>query len=213
MNARLLGAIFACAIAPASYGWLTHDFVPVDNSGVRPGDDPLVPDFNDGSYFTFDLVVTILEDPPPSPPDDWEAGTVVATIDGPAAFFQHPIGGDVVPDPGQVEDYPALEFDSYFAGAPGEPIVFVEGPVSESRFISATWFDTAYPDVDSYPIVRFTVHWPGPEEAVLTIEGASLASNAQGDVEPFVFALTVPEPTGLTLLGVGGAGALWLGRR
>jgi hypothetical protein len=37
-----------------------HDLVPVDNSAVVPGNDSEVPDFNDGSYFTFDLVISIL---------------------------------------------------------------------------------------------------------------------------------------------------------
>jgi hypothetical protein len=175
---------------------LVHDLVPVDNSAVVPGDDSQVPDFNDGSYFTFDLVVLVIG------VDDWQGAGIDATISGPATFFQHPIGGDVPPDASLIAMYPAVEFDSYFAGAPGTIPGFADGPYNEPNSISADWFDSETTGFDQYPVARFTVQWSGGEEASLTVQGQSGAASTHLPW-PFDFTVTIPEPSALSILILG----------
>jgi hypothetical protein len=199
---RLAAAALLSLVAPNAWPDLSHDFIPIDNAMVLPGDDPLVPDFNDGSYFTFDLVVTVENFS--GRPDDWFAAVVDATIAGPGEFFQHPLWIDIPPPPGLFEDYPAVEFDSYFAGAPGASIVIhTVDFVSEPTYIHAYWWDMAWPEEDVYPIARFTVHWLGDEPATLTLNDASFNWHTQSPWQ-FDFTVTIPEPSAAALLAFGG---------
>ncbi len=65
-------------------------------------DDPLVPDFNDGGYWTVDLMVHVYND------DDWTRTYGQATLDK-GVFFEHPLGDDTPPLAASVNLYPALE--------------------------------------------------------------------------------------------------------
>jgi hypothetical protein len=196
MHRWLLIFVVVCAAAGKVYGEIVHDFVAVDNSAVLPGDDSQVPDFNDGSYFTFGLVVTLIGD------DDWTATGVEATITGPATFFQHPSGGDGPPDAGLIAQYPAVEFDSYFSGAPDLPFFHAVDPINDPTFISATWYDMAWSAFDQYAIARFTVHWLGGQAATIAVDGSSSIASTSG-FRPFNFVVTIPEPGTLTLLALG----------
>jgi hypothetical protein len=201
MMARwILVVIPICGLAATTHaGELVHELVPVDNTAVVPGDDSQVPDFNDGSYFTYDLVVLVPVD------DDWQITTAEATISGPATFFQHPSAGDVAPDGSLIAQYPAVEFDSYFSGAPGTFPGFADGPYNQPTSITADWFDVVLADVDQYPIARFSVQWTGTEAATLTVDGQSAAASTQF---PWVFRLTatIPEPGAFLLLSLGALG-------
>jgi len=202
MLSRFVMLVALVALAATAHGALTHDFVLVDNSAVLPGDDPLVSDFNDGSYYSFDVLLTVS----PWPGgywDDWTESYLEAAISGPAVFFQHPAGSDVPPDPNTISQYPAVEFDSYFG--PSQEIFFATPyPVNEPTFISACWFDTINMGVGTYPLVRLTVRWVGGEAAALTVRGNSVAAITQGMLFPIgPYTVTIPEPSALALLSLG----------
>jgi hypothetical protein len=197
--AMLFVSSFCVAVASAE---LTFDLVAVDNTSVAPGDDTLVTDFNDGSYFTFDLLVVNLYD------DDWLGGTVYATLSGPATFFQHPEGTNTPPDQSLIDAYPAVEFDSYFSGAPGEEPGFAEGPFNEPMSIWAGWYGVEFAHLDSYPIARYTVQWTGDAPATLTVDGTSASHKCERAFPVGPFTVTIPEPDTLALLALGAFGAL-----
>jgi hypothetical protein len=200
--ARLSVALAVLAAeAAVARGQIWFDFVPVDSSGVSPGDDTLVPDFNDGSYFTFDLRVTH------GATDALWAAQATATLDGPAVFFQHPRGGDLPADPGQIELYPALEFDSFFDVPSGDLVFDFDFPVNEPQRIEAIWYDIGnrVPGGGPYVIARYTAHWQGGPPTLLTVEGVA-GSIMSGDlwyIGPFV--VTIPEPSAFMLLAFGAA--------
>jgi hypothetical protein len=185
-------------VGPAQAGLLL-DLVEVDNSGVLPGDDPLVGDFNDGSYFTFDIVVT------PTPGDTWLSANMLATTDGPAVFFQHLLGSDVPPDSEQVSQYPALEFDSYFSTpVGGQPLFYPPGPDNQATAIEASWtWDGPAVDGSSGSFVRVTTRWLGGNPATVRLEGDCGLASTGGALQPFSFTATIPEPGSLLLLAVG----------
>jgi hypothetical protein len=178
----------------------SFELVPVQNDTVLPGDDPLVPDFNDGSYFTFDLMITTVD-------CDFEGASVEATLTGPTAFFQHPAGGHVPPDPNLVAQYPAVEFDIFFDGGPGSMVGvdLFERP----QFIQAIWLDLGadLPN-DTYRIARFSFQFDQPGTATLTLEGYSLDPHSYSLLIPFgplvVSVDYVPEPATLAPLTLGG---------
>jgi hypothetical protein len=175
--------------------------MPVDNSAVLPGDDSQVPDFNNGSYFTFDLVITLIGI------DDWRVTSMEATISGPAVFFQHPSGGDVPPDQDLIAQCPAVEFDSYFSGAPDLPFYFAFGPVNEPTYVSADWYDTSWSALDEFAIARLTVHWLGGEPATLSVNGVTGVSSSEMPWS-FDFTVPIPEPGALSLLALGALASL-----
>jgi hypothetical protein len=178
----------------------SFELVPVQNDTVLPGDDPLVPDFNNGSYFTFDLMITTVD-------CDFQAAGVDATLTGPTVFFQHSAGGDVPPDPNLVAQYPAVEFDIFFDGGPGSlvGVWLVEGP----QFIRADWCDLGadLPN-NTYRIARFSFQFDQAGTATLTVAGHSLDPHSGGGVlmpfGPLVVSVDyVPEPGTLALLALG----------
>jgi hypothetical protein len=201
MIKRLLASILICgAVVGTGHAGLFVSLLPEDNSAVLPSDDPAVPDFNDGSYFTFDLHVQ------PFQQDTWLAAYLSATIDGPAVFFQHPLGGDGPPDPGLVSQYPALEFDSYFTTPVGGQPLFPPGepPENQASAITAHWaWDGPTVDGSSGPFARVTARWLGGAPATLTFEGECWAASMGGFGIPFSFTATIPEPGSLLLLAVG----------
>jgi hypothetical protein len=196
----------ACAGVRMAHANLLFDLVEVDSSAVLPGSDGEVPDFNDGSYFSFDLVA--IHDN-----DYWLGCYAVATLDGPAVFFQHPLGGDIPAGAELVMQYPALEFDSYCTTVTGEVPFFTpweEGnPINQPTQITAEWGGVveAPPPYGTFPVARYTVQWLGGETATLTVEGeASWASlgGAMMPFGPFTVTIPTPEPSSVVLLGLGG---------
>ena len=204
--AVMLSLIAALVLLPArlvaDYSQ-TFDLVPVDSSAVVPGDDSLVPDFNDGSYFTFDLMITTQQ-------SYFLAAEMQATLDGPAEFFQHPIGGEVPPDPNLLADYPAVEFDTFLdAGGRDDP-VYVEPPyVEEPQFIHAYWWSAggANPPDGTYRIARLSFRFSEPGTATLHVSGESWDSPGYHmcPIGPFTIPVEyVPEPSMLALLTLAG---------
>jgi len=204
MKARLLMLIAALVLLPARLladPSQTFELVAVDNSAVLPGSDSLVPAFNDGSYFTFDLMITTVD-------ADFDVADAEASLTGPSVFFEHPAGGFVPPTEDLVAQYPAVEFDTFFDGGPGS---VVDGAffVHEPQLIHAGWWDSeAYLPNDTYRIARFSFQFLEPGTATLTVEGSSHLPPGHATLTPIgpltVSVDYVPEPSMLALLALGG---------
>ncbi len=162
-------------------GLISVAVIPVDNTSVGPGDDPLAPTFDGGAtHFTFDLQVHI-EDAW----GDWCAAQVDSFLTAPEVqFFLHPLDQGGNPSyPGAFAVWPALEFDSYWCGAsvilPGESgslAGFVE-LLRTTTEMSAFWFDLEDTGVGTFTIMRFTIVMPpdapAPPAVVPTGTGGS----------------------------------------
>jgi hypothetical protein len=187
--------LLAATAAQAQHQVTFHE---VDNTTVGTSSDPEAPDFNNGTYYTFDLVFEAT-----STEDDWSAAEVDAVIDGPGVFFQHPQGGDLPPDEGLFDQYPALEYDTYVAGAPGAAQLAFP-PISGPTAISVAWFDTVDGGLGPYTIARFTVQWAGPAPVTLNIVGDyAVTSSAQlFDIGPFSVTILPPDLDGDGFVGL-----------
>ena len=212
MRYLALGIFLAAALltpaAFADWSWQTFELVPVNNSAVLPGADPLVPDFNDGSYFTFDLMIL-------NHNTYFSTAVIGAALTGPSEFFLHPDGDLRTPAPELVAQYPALEYDTFFEGGPGAQIDFLF-PTIESQYMDVTWYawDDHYYSDDPYRIARFSFQLLEHGTATFTLEGWSHDPQTSGIYEPIgPFEITVeylPEPGMCALLAGGG---LFLARR
>jgi hypothetical protein len=202
-------AAFMIAVVVAA-GWMAradiaHDLVPVAND-LLPGSDPFVPDFNDGSYFTYDLVVTITDgdfdgDGIPDGPDDWTSTLAEAQTDG--IFFDHPLGTCGPPNHLLFVVYPALEFDTFltmpssFPNTDSADCPSMAGyPEWYPQYIRMLWFDTSNDGNGTYTIMRYTVH--GSD--FLHVCGITTIRSTGGEL--WHFDLTVPEPSSLALLAL-----------
>ncbi|HUU95532.1 MAG TPA: dockerin type I domain-containing protein [Phycisphaerae bacterium] len=132
---------------------------------VTPGSDPLVPDFNDGSYWTVDVLATVYGD------DDWAATSGSASLED-AFFFEHPLGGDTPPDPDLFDEYPALEWDSHYRSTEeGHDPWFAE-LTNEPTSRYAVWFDTPPNGGEgTFVVARYTVQVTCPETFVVWAYG------------------------------------------
>lgn len=203
----LVLGVSALSVPADAFDFITIDLVEVDNSAVLPGDDSLVPDFNDSLYFTFDLMITT------TGPRYFYAAAADASLTGPAEFFQHPAGDRVPPESATIAQYPAVEFDTYFDGGGRTAGVAWESYVEEPQFIHADWGGTGdYPPAGTYRIARYTVHFLEPGSTTLTVEGVTVAPLSPGILIPFgpftVPIEYIPEPGALALLALGGFAAL-----
>jgi hypothetical protein len=145
-------------------GLISVAMIPIDNSSVGLGDDPLAPAFDGGvTHFTFDLQVNI-EDPW----GDWCAALIDSSLTAPdVEFFLHPMDlGGGSPNPQMFTVYPALEFDSYWCGAsvisPGESgaLAGIVELLRTSTEMSAFWFDVEDTGDGIFTIMRFTIVMP-----------------------------------------------------
>jgi hypothetical protein len=199
----VMSALLLFTMAPATLADQTFDLVSVDNSAVLPGEDTLVPDFNDGSYFTFDVMITTQQ-------SYFLAAEMQATLEGPAEFFQHPIGGEVPPDPNLLADYPAVEFDTFLdAGGRDDPVYVVPPYVEEPQFIHAYWWSAGGPNPPegTYRIARLSFRFTEPATATLHVSGESWDSPGYHmcPIGPFTIPVEyVPEPSMLALLSLAG---------
>jgi len=180
------------------YGWYQPD--------VTPGDDPIVPDFNDGTYYTVDVWVSVTNC------DDWTSTTATAVLDA-GVFFEHPLGDDTPPLAAFVTLYAALEFDSFYCATEADPAnqppytdPSFDGPVTnEDQYRDAAWFDAA-PNggVGDYVIARYTIKAEDAElPIVFYVEGVHTTLNGGDTLYPFELYTWVPEPASLALLGLG----------
>jgi T5SS/PEP-CTERM-associated repeat protein len=142
---------------------------PVENEGVQPDQDPLEPNFAGGvTHFTFDLQVQI------DPNEDWGAAEADAVLTPDTEFFLHALSGpDGYPPPSAFfDDYPALEFDSYWCAAsvipPGgsgagsdEAGLGIWYPARTPGQMFALWYDLwNYTSGGPYTIARYTIVVP-----------------------------------------------------
>jgi len=145
-------------------GTMSVSVVQVDNRAVRPGDDPMEPDFDGGdTHFTFDLQVQV------DPGEDWCGADAQAVLTNPnVEFFRHASdSGGWPPDSSLFGMYPALEFDSYWCGAsvipPGDSGVAPYDLWVASRTavdLSATWYDHDDTGDGTFTIARYTIVLP-----------------------------------------------------
>lgn len=190
----------------------TFELIPVDNSAVLPGADALVPDFNDGSYFTFDLMIT-------THGTTWFASaSIEAALTGPAEFFLHPAGDRLTPSPDLIAQYPALEYDTFFEGGQGALCSFAPGELTtEPQYLDVGWYvwDNDYHASNHHRVARISIHFLEPGVSTFTLEGDSwdpTTSSILYPIGPFTIPLEyIPEPATLALLA--GAGLLVALRR
>ena len=196
--------VFVAVLAAGTFamGDVLHQLVAVPND-VAPGTDPLHGDFNDGTYFTYDLQVVITDAVEPPGPDDWTSTFAEAWTDG--TFFEHGLGTNGPPNYLLFPAYPALEFDSFYtmpgsfpnmnaADAPG----FVDDETDlQDSYRKALWFDTADDGNGTYSIARFTMQ--GSD--YLHVAGSTTIASTGGYLHEYD--LEIPEPASLALLGLG----------
>jgi hypothetical protein len=144
------------AVSPAVGQLLHYELHRSKTVEIEPGADVKAPTFNDGSFIVFDLMVT--GDPKHLARTDWTGIEIVATIDGPAEFWHHPLARDTPPNAAFVSRFPALAYDTYFAAKPGTAPSFIGQPMMKPQRIEAAWFDVVEDGAEPYLLARLTVH-------------------------------------------------------
>lgn len=195
--------VILLSLANLEASWQTFELIPVDNSAVLPGADTLVPDFNDGSYFTFDLMITN------HGVTRFDTALVEAALTGPSEFFIHPAGDRLSPAPSLIAQYPALEYDTFFEGGPGAQCYFAPGELNIApQYLLAGWYVWRDYYYGAYHrIARFSIHFLEPGTSTFTLEGVSwdpMTSGILDPIGPFTIPIEfAPEPTTLALLACG----------
>jgi hypothetical protein len=201
---KLLAVATILALGPQGYAGLRTFCTLYQPPNV---DDPLVPDFNDGSYWTIDLMVDVYD----YSYDDWTSTHAEATLDK-GVFFEHPLGDDTPPLAVSVNLYPALEYDSFYAATEADPKnqpsykdpSFAE-EYHNAQYRMATWFDTPLNGgLGNFLVARYTMQI-APEQlpARFHVLGAHTAYGSDGYLWHYDFVIVIPEPGPLLLLGLG----------
>ena len=203
---RVLTVAAALALCSGAYADIESYLDCYYQADVAPGSDPLVPDFNDVTYYTIDLRVIVSNN------DDWTSSAAEATIDS-GVFFDHPSGDNTPPMAAFVHVYPAMEFDSFYCATESDPTnqppykdpVVGGDPIDEPQYKEALWYDTPANGGDGdFLHARYTIK-AVPEELPVTfhVSGASTTYNGGGYLYPFELTCVIPEPGSLVLLGLG----------
>jgi len=202
---RALAVAAALAVYAGAYGDIESYLDCYYQAEVTPGSDSVVPDFNDGTYYTIDLRVIVSNN------DDWTSSAAEATIDS-GEFFDHPIGDETPPLAVFVELYPALEFDCFYCSTEPDPTnqppyqdPAVGDGWNEAQMRCRSWFDVPPNGGEGdFLNARYTIH-ALPEELPVTfhVEGAHTTMDGGGTLYPFELTCVIPEPASLALLCLG----------
>ena len=198
---RALAVLALLATGGIASGDVIVDVVPVDNSSQLTG------------WVTQDLVVTT--------DTDWVGSALVVTLDEDGDIYQDDLGrfDPQSPNPVFFGAVPSLEFDTYVSnGVLGEAVIYLsdmppypDNYVFDRNAIWIQWSTGDLDDIGELAVARvtladdatgtwsFTVIVGLPGDPDVTITGGSVADGV----------MIIPEPTTLSLLGLGG---LLLGR-
>lgn len=156
---------------------------------------------------SYDLVGTV------DAGDDWTSTAMKASISG-GSFYNDALGGNSQPNPALFPFAPNLPWDTFATQPEGWPntpgqgagIGFAGTPNFLATSVDATWFDTpTNGGGGSWVLARLTV--TGLQTGwVLKVDGTHTTVKGQATLFPFSF--TVPEPSSLSLLVLGGVAAL-----
>lgn len=128
---RFFGCVSALALAASAQAAISS-YITI--SSPPDVDDPSVPNFNDGRYYTIDLHVVVTEG------DDWTTSSLVLQLDSAiqGTIFQHPRGGNTPREPEEFIDFPALPYDTHVRGT-GDDVGTLSVSSTPTRY-SISWF-------------------------------------------------------------------------
>ena len=202
---KLFLVMAAFALSTGAFASITHGVSPVYQAAITPGADSMAPDFNDGTYYTVDLLVSVAGG------DDWTSSAMEAGLSG-GSFFYHALNDRTPPLAAFTIAFPASEFDTMLMNTRvdvlnqppnADPDGIVNGTFNPTAISVEAWFGIPANGGDGdHMIARFTVHAPDVP-VTLFIEGASTTALGGGDLYPFGFEVIIPEPATLSLLGLG----------
>ncbi|MFO0837616.1 MAG: PEP-CTERM sorting domain-containing protein [Phycisphaerae bacterium] len=221
MLKKFLASVAVLSLAAMAQATITTALIPVfGNAPVTHVPNPvsgvaadLIPqgfNINDGTYYSFDLMVTV------DPGDDWTqsstSGTGGAHMAG-GSFFDHPLNlgtssGDNPPSAGLLPLVPSLGYDSYYQSTDSTTPSYAGSLNNTASDRTATWFSTP-PNAGpgTWRVARFTVKVDpsniGPN-TILRVRGVHTTRVGSGTLFPFDVAAAVPEPSTLALVALGG---------
>jgi hypothetical protein len=144
---------------PTGVGELEVDLVAIDNTDVGLGDDTVHPEFHGGvTHFTFDLVAEV------TGMNDWTTqSSTLERVGDDLGLFMHEFGSDAEPQDFVIDLFPALAYDTFYAGPPelfdaNHPDPVFATPVdSTPPILSAVWSNLVREGEVTSTVQRFTL--------------------------------------------------------